>query len=134
MSMTVEQWLAQGDDLPVKLAEVFISEEEWKHDFVRVGNVRSVVYVCRKCDKNQWPKTSNCSVPDPIKIDLGTALERFRQMPKTKYTVKVMHKIYRLQTGVRATLGRTLLEWFLFNASAETLLIAAATVAERSKE
>ena len=133
---TPEQWLALGDKLPGKLGEVFTPKEEWKHTRKTRGRR---THSCLKCDKDlrtvrDFGKHDPCSVPDPIKMDLGTALERFRQMPKTKQTIKVMQKIYRLETGERATLDRTLLEWFLFNASAETLLIAAAMAAERSKE
>ena len=145
MSKTPEQWLALGDDLPLELAKLF-TPRPWAHNLVLHGSYDLARWVCKKCKQSfkmnevksanytgsagyDWCKGATekpCSVPDPITIDWNTAMERFRAMRKTKYTIKAMHRIYRLETGVRATLDRTLLEWFLFTASKEALLIAAA--------
>lgn len=124
---TVEQWLSYGNDLPVELAKVF-TPKPWAHEYQD--------WICIKCGrKSMTLKHFFCPVSDPIDIkDWNTAMERFRKMPKTEYTIKVMHKIYRLETGMRATRDRTLFEWFLFTASTEALLIVAAMAMDRSKE
>ena len=83
---TAKEWLAFGDELAVKLAEVFMPGP-WKHNGANVVNG-----VCDKCGKS-YLRAASCPVPDPIVIDWKNAkywqgkcnIIRFQ-----KYTVDVM--------------------------------------------
>lgn len=84
---TVAEWLALGDDLGVKLAEV-LTPGPWKHDwqegFWNESETMAITLRCRKCelfakDAERDEPSEYCPVPDPIKLDkVGEALERFR--------------------------------------------------------
>ncbi len=149
MMRTAEEWLAL-DDLRTELAKV-LTPGKSKH-YCR-SHLRDAhwVYICDKCGREYdgreldeqgiyakcWNIFSgiehDCPVPDAITIDWNTAMEWFRKAPKTDGTIKIMHKVYRWATGIRATLDLTVLAWLLEQADAKMLLIIAAMAAERKE-
>ena len=89
---TAKEWLAYGDELPVKLAEVFMPGP-WKHNGANVVNG-----VCDKCGKS-YLRAASCPVPDPIDIeDWNTAMEWFRKDGMKWSAQKAMDKIHRACT------------------------------------
>ena len=81
---TAKEWLALGDELAVKLAEVFMPGP-WKHKrkTIKHGQGLMNTYECFKCgfafspgsDGGSWEEGPDCPVPDPIVIDWNTAME-----------------------------------------------------------
>lgn len=69
-------------------------------------------------------------LPGLSKIDWNTAMEAFRNAPKTEATVQAARDIYRAVTGQRARMDRTVVAWLLETAQPEHYLIAAALAAE----
>ena len=128
---TAQEWLAYGDDLPVKLAKVFTPGPH-SHDFY--GGKDEPSEKCLKCNLDEDTVECFCSVPDPITIDWNVAMEWFRKAPKTQVTVIAMRSVYRFATGMRARLDYTVIRWFLEFAHPKHYLIAAAMAAERKEK
>ena len=142
MITPVEQWLAYGDDLPVKLAEV-VTPGPWKHEVeeIRRGAVPTPLKKCRKCGQCYPTRHSSCPVRDPIKLDWNTAM-KWRDWCVKKYGAtklrEAMSKVAMYQTSTEpATTHLQILfgaNWFSVYAQPKDCLIAAAMAAERSKE
>ncbi len=140
MSRTVEQWFAQGDELGKKLAEVLVPKP-WKHRWHRKPRG---FRKCIKCDmKHRDWKDGDCTVPDPIDTeDTAFALKELRKHRKqcfgpvfTKHLIPAMIEVYRHYNRTCGHVERQeLFRWFLFEAPAEALLIAAAKAVEGKEE
>ncbi len=131
---TAKQWLEvyKAGDLPREAAKVPV-ERPWEHCLGggKLGDT------CTKCDRVVWPEkgqleNSKCPVPDPIDAeDWNVAMVWFRKMPKTKESVAVLRKLYRIRTGGRARLDYTVVRWLLELADAKDLVIAACMAREK---
>ena len=73
MTRTTEEWLALDDDELIRELSK-MQPGSWKHDWAITAKSERL---CSKCHVG-YCDARPCPVPDPIKIDLGTALERFR--------------------------------------------------------
>ena len=141
---TVEEWLAYGDDLPLKLAEVFTLGPH-SHDFY--GGKDEPSEKCLKCNLDEDTVECFCSVPDPITIDWSTAMKWFRNgcddHPEEVMEAVVSVFLHGIDDGCgnadrAVSFGKRKLEvdaiaWFVFYAQPKDYLRAAAMAVERSK-
>ena len=119
---TAKEWLAFGDELAVKLAEVFMPGP-WKHNGANVVNG-----VCDKCGKS-YLRAASCPVPDPIVIDWNTAME-WKDRSNMVLFIETMDKVARA-AGPNDSLYDSAL-WTMCFARPKHYLIAAA-LAEGAK-
>ena len=136
---TAAEWLALGDELPRKLAEV-LTPGPWKHDVKAITAQHVKCNKCRKtvCVKGQkwdFPNSQPCPVPDPIVIDWNTAkywqgkidltLEPFLEM------YEVVFDRERASVNIKELMG-----WMiaLFEPEDAKYVLIAAALAEGAKE
>ena len=149
---TAKEYLALGDDeLGVEAAKV-LAKKPWKHDwqegFWDEPGTMAITLRCRKCkffakDMKRDEPSEYCTVPNPLDVtDLGEALKQFRKHKdqcfgavNTKLLMPAMREIYKHYTRTGGHIERQeMFRWFLFEAPAEALFIAACLAAEGSKE
>ena len=130
---TAQEWLAYGDDLPVKLAKVFTPGPH-SHDFY--GGKDEPSEKCLKCNLDEDTVECFCSVPDPITIDWNEA--KYRQSQCDEYMFLAAAQQVRKVLFPEACTGLGWVRWWLTHLckpeDAKYVIIAAAMATERSKE
>ena len=124
--ITVEQWLAYGDDLGVKLAEV-LTPKPREHKWINTGGVEH----CKMC-RTMWSKKKHDSAcaRDPITIDWNTA----KYWQKQSNAIAWEHSMFAMfQIEMRGIIADLFSTWMRYQAQPGHYLRAAAMAAEGKK-
>lgn len=141
----VEEWLALGDELGSKAAEILVPKP-WKHDIKEIESKAEIldkVKCCRKCKKqwfvDDWPEREHaCSVPARIDVnDRNAAIRLIRKLfttPKQQsdFLTELVDVCEEAPIDY-LTSEPDFMVWLLFVADAREIIVAACMAKENKK-